>query len=72
MSALVAIEPQQEQTFFSVITEQEQKSITNEIICGKKLKFIRPLATYPNVKSSIARLALTTKYLFGAAQFKTG
>lgn len=39
MSALVALEPQQEQTFFSVITEQEQKSITDEIICGKKLKF---------------------------------
>lgn len=39
MSALVALEPQQEQTFFSVITEQEQKSITDEIVCGKKLKF---------------------------------
>jgi len=31
--------PQQEQPFFSVITEQEQKSITDEIICGKKIKF---------------------------------
>ena len=39
MSALVALEPQQEQTFFSVITEQEQKSITDEIICGRELKF---------------------------------
>lgn len=39
MSALVALESQQEQTFFSVITEQEQKSITDEIICGRELKF---------------------------------
>lgn len=39
MSSLVALEPLQEQTFFSVITEQEQKSITDEIVCGKKLKF---------------------------------
>ena len=29
----------QEQTFFSVMTEQEQKSLINEIICGNELKF---------------------------------
>jgi len=34
-----ALKPQQTQINFSVITEQEQKSITDEIICGKKLKF---------------------------------
>lgn len=39
MSALVELEAQQEQTFFSAITEQELKSITDEIVCGKKLKF---------------------------------
>lgn len=30
---------QSQQPFLSVITEQDQKSITEEIICGKKLKF---------------------------------
>lgn len=39
MSAYTSVEPQQEQPFFSIITEQEKKSITDEIICGKKLKF---------------------------------
>ena len=37
--ALVGLEPQQEQIIFPVISEQEKKSITDEIICGKKLKF---------------------------------
>ena len=39
MSAQLTIEPQQEQSFLSIITEQEKISITDEIICGKKLKF---------------------------------
>lgn len=39
MSELVAVEYQQKQTFLSVITEQEKASITDEIICGKELKF---------------------------------
>lgn len=39
MSSLIALETQQEQNTFSVITEQEQKSITDEIICGRELKF---------------------------------
>lgn len=39
MSASIALEPQQEKTFFSVITKQEQKSITDEIVCGRELKF---------------------------------
>ena len=32
-------ETHEEQTFFSVITEHELKSITDEIICGRELKF---------------------------------
>jgi hypothetical protein len=39
MSAHITVESQQEKPFFSIITEQEKKSITDEIICGKKLKF---------------------------------
>lgn len=39
MSAYTIVESQKEQSFFSIITEQEKKSITDEIICGKKLKF---------------------------------
>jgi len=39
MSAYTIVEPQKEQSFFSIINEQEKKSITDEIICGKKLKF---------------------------------
>lgn len=37
MSALVELEPQV--NIFTVITEQERTSITDEIICGKTLKF---------------------------------
>lgn len=39
MSSIVAVEPQQEQSFISIITEQEKLSITDEIIFGKELKF---------------------------------
>jgi hypothetical protein len=39
MSAQLTIEPKHEQSFLSIITEQKKISITDEIICGKKLKF---------------------------------
>ena len=39
LTALVGLEPQQEEIFFSAITEQELKSVIDEIVCGKKLKF---------------------------------
>ena len=39
MSALTALETHQEQNVFSIITEQEKKAITDEIVCGMELKF---------------------------------
>lgn len=39
MSSNISLEVQQNESFFSVITEQEKINIMNEIICGKKLKF---------------------------------
>lgn len=41
MAELVSSSPQQkqEQTFFSVITEQERASVTDKIICGREFKF---------------------------------